>query len=292
MRVMRVFSVLLLPAAAWAQNPPARPEFEVASVKAAPTNPVPTMQVGVHVDGSQVHFSQFSLKDLIRIAYRVKLFQVTGPEWIASERFDISAKLPATATRDQVTDMLQSLLEDRFQMKLHRESKEFSVYGLVVVPGGVKLQPVPEDPAPDGADPARSAVQVSATGGPTGVNINFGPGSYFRFGDNKIEGRELSMLNFADVLARFTDRPVVDMTNLPGRYNLEVNLTEDDYRAMLIRSAISAGVTLPPQALRLLDSSDGSLFSALKPLGLKLEGRKAPLEVLVIDSLLRTPTEN
>jgi len=292
MRVMCSFSVLLFTAAAWAQSPPARPEFEVASVKAAPTNIDPTMQVGVHIDGSQVHFSRFSLKDLIRIAYRVKLFQVTGPEWIASERFDISAKLPATATRDQITDMLQSLLEDRFQLKLHRESKEFSVYGLVVMPGGVKLQPVSEDPATDGTDPARNAVQVNATGGPSGVNISYGPGSYFHFGDNKIEGRKLSMLNFTDVLARFTDRPVVDMTNLPGRYNLDVNLTEDDYRAMLIRSAISAGVTLPPQALRLLDSSDGSLFSALKPLGLKLEGRKAPLEVLAIDSIQRTPTEN
>ena len=287
---MRILYVFLLTVALWAQSPP-RVEFEVASVKASPASADPSVQVGVHVDGSQIHMNRFALKDLIRIAYRVKLFQVSGPEWMAGERFDIDAKLPAGIVRDQVPEMLQSLLADRFQLKVHRESREFSVYGLVVMPGGVKLQPVPEDPV-DSTDPARNAVQVTASGGPTGVNINFGPGSYFRFGDNKLEGKKLSMLNFADTLARFTDRPVVDMTQLPGRYDLSVDLTEDDYRAMLIRSAISAGVNLPPQALRLLDSSDGSLFSALKPLGLKLEGRKAPLEVLVVDNILRTPTEN
>jgi uncharacterized protein (TIGR03435 family) len=71
-----------------------------------------------------------------------------------------------------------------------------------------------------------------------------------------------------------------------------VDLSEDDYRAMLIRSAVAAGVQLPPQALRLMETSDGSLFSALKPLGLKLESRKAPIEMLVVDSALKTPTEN
>jgi len=292
MKVMRPILAVLFAGVAWSQTQPPHPEFEVASVKPAPSNPDPSINAGVHLDGSQVHFSRFALKDYIRIAYRVKLFQVTGPDWLGSERFEIDAKLPAGAPRDQVPEMLQALLADRFQMKMHRESKEFSVYGLVVLPTGVKLTRVPDESAPEGSDPAKDPIQVTASGGPTGVNISFGRGSFFRFGDNKLEGKKITMLNFADTLARFTDRPVVDMTQLPGRYDLSVDLSQDDYNAMLIRSAVTAGVNLPPQALRLLDNSDGSLFGALKPLGLKLEGRKAPLDVLVIDSILRTPTEN
>jgi uncharacterized protein (TIGR03435 family) len=84
----------------------------------------------------------------------------------------------------------------------------------------------------------------------------------------------------------------VDLTQLPGRYDLLVELSQDDYNAMLIRSALSAGIQLPPQVLRLLDTADGSLFGALKPLGLKLEPRKAPIDVLVIDSVAKTPTAN
>jgi uncharacterized protein (TIGR03435 family) len=100
------------------------------------------------------------------------------------------------------------------------------------------------------------------------------------------------MLNFVDVLGRFVDRPVVDDTKLAGRYDLDVELTENDYNAMLIRSAISAGVQLPPQALRYLDTADGSLGFALKPIGLKLDSKKAPVEILVVDSILKRPTEN
>jgi uncharacterized protein (TIGR03435 family) len=286
--------LLLLPAAVglWGQAKPARVEFEVASIKPAQPNPDPRMAAGLHIDGSQVHFARMSMKDLVRIAYRVKFYQVTGPEWIASERYDVDAKLSDGAARDQVPDMLQALILDRFHIKMHREQREMPVYGLVVLPGGSKMKEVPDDPATDGTDPAKSAFQVAAQGGPEGVKIAYGPGSSFHFGDNKIEGTKLTMTYFVDVLGRFVDRPVVDMTQLPGKYDFTVPLSDDDYRAMLIRSAVSAGVQLPPQALQLLSGSDGSLFSALKPLGLKLESKKAPIEMVVLDSALKTPTEN
>jgi uncharacterized protein (TIGR03435 family) len=222
----------------------------------------------------------------------LKFYQVVGPEWIAGERFDIDAKLPAGGTREQVSDMLLSLLVDRFQLKTHREQKEFPVYGLVVLPSGVKMKEVPADPETDGADAPKKAFQVVAQGGPGGVSINYGPGSSFKFGDNKIVGTKLTMANFVDVLGRFVDRPVVDMTELPGRYDLSVDLSQDDYNAMLIRSAVSAGVNLPPQALQLLNNADGSLFGALKPLGLKLEAKKAPIDVVVVDSIQRTASAN
>ena len=133
-----------------AQTPPARPEFEVASIKPSASGPAvgggQQVHVGVQIDGAQVHCSYLSLKDYIRIAYQVKDFQITGPDWMASERFDIHAKLPAGG-RDQLRPMLQNLLEDRFQIKMHRASKEFPVYAIVVAKNvlgaGVRYAHVP-----------------------------------------------------------------------------------------------------------------------------------------------------
>ena len=101
------------------------------------------------------------------------------------------------------------------------------------------------------------------------------------------------MAALADSLARFVERPVVDMTGLKGTYDLTLEFTPEEYRVLLIRSALAAGVTLPPEAMRLLEgASDESLFKGLQAMGLKLESRKAPLEVLVIDSISKTPVAN
>ena len=277
---------LFLAAALLAQK---RPEFEVASIKPLDQGMQPGVRLGLQVDGSQVHFRGLSLQDLIVSAYRVKRYQVTGPDWIVGQRFDVVAKLPDDATRDQVPEMLEALLEDRFQLKSHREQKEVAVLALTALGDGAKMRESPDDPT----DPADSgARQVAAEGGPAGVNVSYGPGSYFRFANNKIEGRKLSMLNFVEMLGRFVDRPLIDATGLTGKYDLDIQLTEEDYRAMMIRAALSAGMQLPPQALQALDSGGGSLSAALKPLGLKLDSRKAPVEMLVVDSALKTPAEN
>jgi uncharacterized protein (TIGR03435 family) len=102
------------------------------------------------------------------------------------------------------------------------------------------------------------------------------------------------MAVFCANLERFSDRPIVDMSGLTGQYDFALDLTPEDYRSMLMRAAISAGVNLPPAALRLLDGSSSGveLSDALQQVGLKLEPRKAPLDVLVIDDALKTPTAN
>jgi uncharacterized protein (TIGR03435 family) len=289
MRALSFFLASLIPVA-FGQTPPARLEFEVASVKPS-TAPAmgSSVNIGVKINGAQMHISSLSLKDYIRIAYRVKDYQVSGPDWLTGERFEIDAKLPEGATREQVPDMLQSLLTDRFGLKFHRGSKDFPVYALVVASGGLKMKELPHDPADDVAAP----VEVVASGGPSGVSMNFGRGSTFNFADNKFEARKISMPSLADSLARYMDRPIIDMTGLTGKYDFTLPLTAEDYRALLIRSAIGAGVSLPPEALRLLDgASDESLHTALRTLGLKLEPRKAPLEVLLIDQVRKVPTEN
>jgi uncharacterized protein (TIGR03435 family) len=265
-----------------------RMEFEVASVKALAADSDPTAPAGVHIDGAQVHFGRMSMKELLRIAYNVKFYQVTGPDWIAGDRFDISGKVPegVKPNQESLAAMLKALLEERCQLKAHRETRELPVYALVALPGGSKMKKVDDGPED------QKAFDVKAQGGAGGVNIQYGPDSFFRFADQKIEGRKLPMLYFVDVLGRFEDRPVVDMTDLQGRYDMDVQLNEDDYRAMLIRAGISAGVTMPPQVLQFLQNSDSSLSFALKPMGLKLDSRKAPIEVVVVDSMLRKPTEN
>jgi len=284
---------VLASAAVFAQTPSSQPEFEVAAIKPAATQATAQIRAGVQVDGAQIHCSNLSLKDYIRIAYKVKDHQIAGPDWLASERYDIAAKLPAGAAREQVPEMLKTLLEERFQMKVHRETKEFPVYGLVVAKGGLKMKESPADPQTDGADRTKAPVTVTASGGPGGTTVDLGRGSSFSMGDNKFEARKLTMISLADTLGRFVDRPVVDMTELKGNYDFTLDFSPEDYRAMRIRSAIAAGVSLPPEALRALDASSGdSLFAALQGLGLKLELRKAPLEVLVFDHVLKTPTEN
>src|SRR5271157_4406321 len=278
--ILWVTSAILVFVPLFGQTPPERPEFEVASIKPAPPLTGPTVNLGVHIDGAQYRVNSFALKDYIRIAYEVKDYQVVGPDWIGAERYDISAKIPAGgASRDKVHEMLQNLLADRFGLKLHRDHKEFPVYALVVAKGGLRMKETPPDSEADHAEALKAPVEVNVDGGPRGVGGSLGNGASFSFGDNKFEATKIDMSRMADMLSRFLDRPVVDMTELKGTYDLKLELTAEDYRAMLIRSAIAAGVTLPPEALRLLDgATDDSLHSALGALGLKLEPRKAPLE--------------
>jgi uncharacterized protein (TIGR03435 family) len=281
---------LLLSSAAFAQT------FEVASIRPSAGPGAERMAVGVHIDGQRISCTSLSLKDYITSAYQVKLYQVVGPDWIGGERFDVQATLPPGATQEQVPDMLKALLADRFGMKFHRETRDFPVYGLLVAKGGLKMKesaPDPSDPSDPGDKPKAAPVNVSGSGGRGGVHIEYGHGSFFTMADNKFIARKLPMASFTEVLARFEDRPVVNMTELTGSYDFDLEFTPEDYMAMLIRSAIAAGVTMPPEALRMLSGSSGdSLLNALQRLGLKLETRKAPLEVLVIDRIEKAPTEN
>jgi uncharacterized protein (TIGR03435 family) len=267
------------------------PQFEVASIKPTPPNADFSVKIGVRIDGAQVSISSNSLADYVRVAYDVKNYQViTNTPWIESERWDIRARIGEGGKADQVRDMMKSLLADRFHLKFHRESKDFPVYALEVAKGGPKLK---ESVTGEDDPTAERGVAVGASGGPQGVTVNLGRGSYFTFADNKIEARKLSMVQLAEFLSRFMDRPVVDQSGLTGLYNIDMKMTDEDYNAMRIRSALSAGIQLPPQAMKLLELSSGdSIHAGLAALGLRLEAKKAPMDVIVIDSADRNPVEN
>jgi uncharacterized protein (TIGR03435 family) len=103
----------------------------------------------------------------------------------------------------------------------------------------------------------------------------------------------MTMATFAELLTRFVDRVVVDQTGLTGDYDVVIDIAPEDYQGLMIRSAVNAGVALPPQALRMLDNANTDPLSGpLRNVGLTLESRRAPLEVVVIDSISKTPTEN
>jgi uncharacterized protein (TIGR03435 family) len=289
-RAALIASASLWVAAAALAQQPAKPAFEVASIRPAerPTGPV---NMGLKIDGAQVH-ATLALKDFIAIAHRVKAYQVSGPDWLASEWFDFAATVPAGSPPGQVPEMMQRLLADRFQMKLHREKRDFPVYALELGKGPLKLQESAPDDGSAGNE-APGSVDVGVSGSGQGVAIKLGHGASYTLANDRFEAKKLTIPEAANLLERFLDRPIVDMTGLTGRYDFVLEVSQEDYRAMLIRAAVSAGIVLPPQALRLLENGEPvSLFNAVEKLGLKLEAKKAPLDLLVIDAARKTPTDN
>ena len=301
--------------AAFGQTP-AAPAFEVASVKlASPLNPADVaagkLHVGMTIDGARVDIGFFSLADLIPVAFRVKRYQVSGPDWMAAQRFDIQATIPDGASAGQVPEMLQALLAERFKLAMHRETKDHPVYALVSGKNGSKLKEAAPDSAAPADDNAKAGVAIGSgdrqarvssdgkglvvTGGRLGgaMRVTMGPNGTMHLAASKI-----TLASFVDVLSPFLDRPVVDMTELKGNYQIALDLTMDDLRKV----ARTAGVALPGQASgpdsagrpadAASDPSGGSIFNSVQQLGLKLEPRKAPLEMIVIDHLEKNPTEN
>jgi uncharacterized protein (TIGR03435 family) len=290
----RTVFAILTAAAACAQNSPKledlpRPEFEVATIRPSAQGLQDGVTAGVRIDGAQFRSAALTLKDYIGMAYRVKLYQISGPDWIGSDRFDIAATLPP-GTTTQIPEMMQRLLEDRFQIKVHHEKKDFPVYVLEVAKGGLKMRESAPDP---NTEDAKAPLNITGGGSAQGVSVNLGRGSSYTFGNNKFEAKRLTMAALAGNLERFVDRPIVDLTDLRASYDFTLDITDEDYRVMLIHAGVNAGVSLPPQALRLLDgASTPSLFDSMQKVGLKLDSRKAPLDMVVVDDARKTPTDN
>jgi uncharacterized protein (TIGR03435 family) len=245
-----------------------------------------------------------SLEELIRVAFRVKPYQVSGPDWMASVRFDVLAKLPEGASAEQVPEMLQALLAERFKLTVHRESKEHAVYALVVGKNGPKLkEAAPDADTPAATDDANPQVHVNGRGENMSVSISGGQigTAHMSMGPNgtmRLEAPKMNMAALADSLSRFFDRPVVDLTELKGSYQVALDLSMDDLR----NAARNAGFMGPgmgggrdgarPEADAASDPTGTSIFAAVQQLGLKLEPRKTPVDLVVIDHLEKTPTEN
>jgi uncharacterized protein (TIGR03435 family) len=315
------FGLGLLLAALVSAQTPAQPvlAFEVASVKpAGPLDPVAIqsgkMRIGMKVDGAMVDIGSFALKDLIRVAYDVKDYQISGPDWLnnlmGATRFNIQATLPEGATEKQVPQMLQALLAERFKLVVHRDSKDHSVYALIVGKGGVKLkESEPDVPPPETAPEPKKGETVIGQGtsqvrisgdmqSGKGMVVNGGPQGQMRMamadGKMHMEAAKMSMAMLAEFATRFVDRPVVDMTELKGNYRVALDLSMDDLKNIARAAGVGMGGgdsgKTPIEAPS--DPSGSSIFMSLQQMGLKLEARKAPVTLIVIDHLEKAPTEN
>ncbi len=156
-------------------------------------------------DPGIVIYNSVSPKNLIQVAYKAPEWQIVGgPKWFDSDLYDVSARLPAGSTKDQVPAMLQSLLAERFHLVIRHESRQLRVYSLTVAKNGPKLKP---------ADPGEQWNEGTMRGG------------IFREG---LELHQLTMAGLAEVLANKTGRPVIDATHLEGPFDISLKWTPFD----------------------------------------------------------------
>lgn len=260
---------------ALAQQPAARPEFEVASLKRS--QPDATAQLTSNP--GMWSCLGCRLFDLFGHAYKVFEYQIVAPEWTKSATFDVIAKLPpgftpapfsTRADQDEFAKRLQSLLEGRFQMKVHRENREMPVYELVIANGGPKLQELSEPRPAPAPGPA-----VDKDGYPT---VPGGDGMRLLPDRGRIQFRWQSMANLAHFISTQVDRPVLDGTGLKAHYALMLSWYRD-WRASTISDSD------PPPG--------PTIFQAVQQqLGLKLQSSKRMIEMVVIDEIEKTPIEN
>jgi bla regulator protein blaR1 len=260
-----------------AQSPTATPRgFDVAAIK--PNNSGANV-LGIRVvPGGGLRATNATLRSLIAEAYQVRDFELSGgPAWLNSARYDIEAKGQVDSSSQeqtglQVMKMLQALLADRFQLTIHRETKEMPIYALLVAKSGPKLQASREvcfDPTAGVPPPPTLPGQLPSR-----------PCGGFNNSSNQMLGASVGMSRFAANLSRFTGRTVVDRTGLKGTYDIALRWTPDEGQAWLPTGP------LPP------DDSQPSIFSAVQEqLGLRLESQRGPVEVWVIDRAEK-PSEN
>jgi len=248
-----------------------RPRFEVASIK--PFEPVPGGPVVMSADSAFVTYTNIAMLDCIRGAYRVKDFQIVGPDWMTKARFEIRAKLPPGASADQIPEMLQSLLTERFKLEIRREMKEQRVYALLVGSDGARLKP-----AEVKAD-NNSPKSLGPDGKPRPIMGYFTPPG----GATSITAPSATIESLVGLVSRFTARPVVDMTGIKGQYEFQLDFAAETDQGP--HGPPMDGAVTPVESAR-------SVFDAFKQYGLRLEARKAPIEMLIVIHLEKEPTEN
>jgi uncharacterized protein (TIGR03435 family) len=244
-----------------AQSTAARPQFEVVSIKKRAEES--TDFKCCFAPGGRLNVVNNRILNLIAVAWTMKHYQLKGgPTWLDSDHFDIEGRADGDPSMDEMKRMLQSLLVDRFKLKVHREMRTMPVYALTPARGGPKIQRFQEGDCTR-FDPANPPAPPAPTEKPRcGFNI---------LARGKWNASGITMQQVASGLADITSLPVIDKTGLTGLFNVHMDYVED---------------ALAP------DTPGPSIFTAVQQeLGLKLESTREPAEVLVIDHIEK-PSEN
>ena len=196
-----------------------------------------------------------TLLRMIQYAYNVRDFQISGgPAWVRSDRYDVTAKPDGSVRDQQMKEMLQALLAERFQLQFHRQTQEGPIYALLIGKNGPKLQPAPES---DNSGISSNSTAVRTT----------------------MKGTHVTMDELAASLGNRVGRPVIDKTGLSGKFDFELSWVAD--------LTLATG-TPDPGA----DVSGPSIFTDLQEqLGLRLDSQKGPIEMFLIDRAEK-PAEN
>ncbi len=298
MKRLFICILLLCPPSVLGQEPavPVRAAFDVASIKETPppTESIRAGQfrVGVTVNGSRADYGFMSLADLIPYAYRVKPFQLSGPNWLNETRWDIVAKIPEGQSLSRAPEMMQRLLAERFKLSVHHENREQSVYALVVGRGGPKLKEAAAQEEADGGGglSVRMNNDSIAIGGSATGAVRLTAGSN---GGMQMQMPTITMSALADRLTQFMDRPVVDATALTGIYQVTLDVPPDAMAGMAFTQKLAAfaGSGAFGTSAGAADTGN-AIIRAVKALGLDLQSRKAPVETIIVDRLDKRPTEN
>jgi uncharacterized protein (TIGR03435 family) len=272
------------------------PAFEVASVKPAPMKsnlPVPGMYLmrggPGGPDPGQFTCSQAPMSAILWVAFDARNYQISAPAWVENEKYEILAKVPLGFTREEFRLMLQGLLAERFGMQFHRETRQLAGYEMVVAKGGVRMTKVEGELGPD---PPQVAGGRGARGGRGSLRRiedknglpELPPGQNLRAvfplpdGRRRISARMQTIEDIRSMASSQSGRPVLDKTGLMGRYDFNL-----DIEGRVAELSATTDDAMPA----------ATLFSVMaEQLGLKLEAKKIPSEVVVIDRLEKTPTGN
>lgn len=292
---------------------PEKLQFEAASIKPSPPPEGGRMMMingrggpGSN-DPTRIRFTNASLAQIVARAYDIKNYQLTAPDWLNQERFDIDAKIPTGATKEQAGIMLQNLLAERFHMVVQRGSKEFQGYELVVSKGGHKLkESSPEDAAFDQTQPPPpgSAPPPPPRPGPGGlmqlpkqdrpglmVMMRMSPKGAI----TQLSARAQTTKQLLDVISNQLSRPVNDGTGLTGKYDFKLEFSGDMPMGMggMLPPPPPGGAGLNPPSTESPEDLAPALPTALQQqLGLRLESKKIPLLTITVEKADKAPTEN
>jgi uncharacterized protein (TIGR03435 family) len=261
----------------------AQPSFEVASVKPSAAHDFNPNRVGMRGgpgtdDPEQIAYTGAVLKNILLRAYGVDSYQLSGPGWLDQERYDILAKIPSGTTEEQFNAMLRNLLTERFNLTSHHETRELRVYELVVGKNGLKMKEaelnISSEPVPKiGAD--KNGCPELPPGHPLMAGRVTDRGSICWTARMKSIGELATFLAGPPLRDR-----VVDKTGLAGKYDFTLEYSQQR-KSSPGTDSLGAVVDAGP-----------NIVDAVHQLGLKLESRNAPVDVLVIDHIDKVPTEN